>query len=133
VDHWFPVTMWWLPILLFKYMRDVTIESGDRCSCVYRIKYEIEDLMLVLLKKYIISYSPYITHPIGVSTIHLLPRTIIIMIRLKISNHLHFFIPLSCIAMILIIYLVISMSLYKKFQMKINPDNNNKNTQLVQS
>jgi len=47
------------------------IQSGD--TCLYEIQYELKDLMKVMLKKHLIYFLPYITHPNDVSTFHLPP------------------------------------------------------------
>jgi hypothetical protein len=69
------------------------IQSGGTWS--YGIQYELKDLMEVMLNKHLINFSPYITHPNGVSTVHLPPSTIGILIRPKNKDHFYCFIPSS--------------------------------------
>jgi hypothetical protein len=74
-------------------MKSIITKSGGTWS--YGNQYEIEDLMEVMRKMYIISYVPYITHPNGTTSVHIQTSTIGILVRPKRKNHFYCFIPSS--------------------------------------
>ena len=76
-----------------EFMKSIIINSRDTWTCGNQ--YELKDLMEVMRKMHIISYSPYITHPNGTSTVHLPPSTIGVLIRPLNKDHYYCFIPSS--------------------------------------
>ena len=75
------------------FIRNIITRSGG--TWTYGNQYELNDLVEVMRKINIISYSPYITHPNGTSTVHLPPCTIGVLIRPQNKEHYYSFIPSS--------------------------------------